>query len=275
MLVPEKLYGLIGYPLGHSLSPILHNWSCSRMAWPGAYFAWPVPPDRLAEMIRALRLLSVHGVSVTIPHKEAVLPLLDSVRPLAASAGAVNTLYWEGSRLCGENTDILGFLAPWGHKNLSLPRRALVLGAGGAARAVLTALHEINVPHIYISGRDGRKVESVARAFQAVSVPWAERHLRGADCVINTTPLGMAGIHQDVSPFPAEGFMGVGLAYDLVYHPLETRFLREAAAAGWRTQDGLDMLVAQGLAQFHLWTGLTPPPDEARALLLETLRPQA
>lgn len=230
MSFPEKLYGIVGHPLGHSLSPRLHNAGFARTGWPGAYFAWPVPPERLPDFINTVRLLPVHGVSVTIPHKEAVIPLLDRLTPRARAVGAVNTLYWDGDALCGDNTDVPGFLAPL--QNHPPITAALVLGAGGAARGVLAALRERNIPRIAVANHNADKAATLAAAFDAEALPWAERGLWGADMVVNATPLGMRGARLEETPFPAQGFTGQGLAYDLVYNPLETRFLREATLAG-------------------------------------------
>ena len=264
-----KLYGIVGHPLGHSLSPVLHNAGFARVGWPGSYHVWPVAPERLGDFVSAVRLLPVHGASVTIPHKEAVLPLLDHVTPRARRVGAVNTLYWESDALCGDNTDVLGFLAPLCGQPAA--RQALVLGAGGAARGALEALREHGVARVGITNRNAAKAQALAREFGAECIPWEERADTGADMIINATPLGMHGARQEETPLPLEGFVGAGLAYDLVYNPLETRLLREARSAGWRVQDGLDMLVAQGLAQFALWTGQALDPAWGRALLLEAL----
>lgn len=284
MPAPEHLYGIIGYPLGHSLSPLLHSWGFARTGWPGAYFAWPVPPADTADFIRAARLLPVHGASVTIPHKESVLPLLDSVSPRAARMGAVNTLFWRDGALCGENTDVHGFMAPLRARMTSacgdaakraIFESALVLGAGGAARAVIAGLQELGVPRIHIANRHPGKAEILARHFGVETLPWEERAALGAQCVVNTTPLGMHGAHAEDSPFPVAGFTGDGLAYDLVYNPLHTRFLRDARAAGWAVQDGLDMFAAQGVEQFRIWTGRALPVRDAREMLLQHLRAES
>lgn len=273
MICPEFLCGVIGHPLTHSLSPVLHTWAFAHAGRPGAYMSWPVPPGHVEEFVRAARLLHIHGVSVTIPHKETVLPLLDYVSLRARIVGAVNTLYRdEAHGLCGENTDIHGFLAPL--RRRASARRALVLGAGGAARAVLAGLKEWGAAAIGIANRNGARAQTLAEDFAVEAVAWEQRGAWGADMLINATPLGMRGEGAGATPFPAEAFTGSGLAYDLVYNPLETRFLREAKAAGWEVQDGLDMFVEQGIEQFRLWTEHSLPEDlrpEIRALLLSEL----
>ena len=272
LLPPEELYGIIGHPLGHSLSPLLFTTLFAATARPAAYFRWDVSPEQVDDFMRAVRVLHIRGASVTIPHKEAVLPFLDAVSERARRAGAVNTLYWEGERLCGDNTDIGGFLAPLEKRQ---PRRALVLGNGGAARAVLAGLLERGV-ECFVAGRSRHKAEALARDFGASVLPWEEcAHAAwpDADLLVNATPLGMQGAREGETPFPSfpkTGNNGDRLAYDLVYRPRPTRFLREAAAAGWATQDGLAMFLAQALEQFRLWTGEIWTPDMA-ALAKRTL----
>lgn len=269
---PRYLYGIIGHPLEHSLSPALHNWGFARTGWPAAYYRWPVPPAGLGEMIRACRALPIHGLSVTLPHKQAVMPLLDTLTPAAREVGAVNTLYWEEGRLVGHNTDLAGFLAPL--RALSaLPDSALVLGAGGAARAALAGLRALELGKVGVCARSPGKAQALARDFGVEFVPWEERAQHTARLLVNATPLGLHGELATASPWPA--FAGRGIAYDLVYNPLETRFLRDAHAAGWQTLDGLDMLVAQGVEQFRLWTGHTLENAAARAALLPLLAPLA
>lgn len=276
MFCPKELFGIIGYPLGHSMSPRLQNWGFEKVGHSAVFMPWPVEPGRVEDFVRALRLLNIRGACVTIPHKEAVLPLLDRVSERAHHMGAVNTLYWDDDVLCGENTDVDGFMAPLrsGPNAGRAFACALVLGAGGAARAVVQGLKELGIPRIAICNRSMNKAQELARHFAVEALDWDARHELGADLVINTTPLGMLGKGVDASPFDAAAFSRgkPGLAYDIVYNPLETRFLREAKAAGWATQDGLDMFVAQGMVQFKLWTGHDLPAHEARAVLMEALR---
>lgn len=269
-LPPEELYGIIGHPAGHSLSPLLFTALFAEAGRAAVYFRWDLPPERLGDFMRAVRALHIRGVSVTIPHKEAVLPFLDVVSERARLAGAVNTLYWEGDRLCGENTDIGGFLAPLTTRR---PRRALVLGNGGAARAVLCGLRERGV-ECFVAGRSRPRAEALAKDFAAAVLPWeacAHAAWPDADLLVNATPLGMKGAHETETPLPCfPRAKGACLAYDLVYRPRPTRFLTEAAAAGWQTQDGLGMFLAQAQGQFRLWTGQEWTP-QAAALAERTL----
>lgn len=287
--LPRELYGIIGHPLGHTMSPLLHNWGFGLLDVPAVYMAWPLEPGRVGDFITAVRTLPIRGASVTIPHKQAVLPLLDGVSDRARAVGAVNTLYWRDGQLLGENTDVTGFLAPLRQRAAAGWRceRALVLGNGGAARAVLAGLRELAgagegvVGTVAVTGRNAEKAAPLAAEFGAEVVDWDARVHWGAGLVVNTTPMGMSGERQGDTAFPAQGFaaQGVaaggdgrrGLAYDLVYNPLRTRFLSEAADAGWDTQDGLGMFVEQGREQFRLWTGLELPAEGARTLVAVAL----
>lgn len=262
--IPEKLYGIIGHPLGHTMSPALHNWGFERCGIAAAYMAFPTAPAALADFMSALRTLPIAGASVTIPHKETVMPFLDGMTERARTVGAVNTLYWDGDRLMGENTDITGFLSPL-RPHAGRIRSALVLGAGGAAKAVLAGLQELGVAEVHMANRSRERAEQVAAPFGAMVVPWEERAHVQADLVINSTPLGMSGENAEHSPYPSEAFgASGGIAYDLVYNPLRTRFLREAEAAGWEVLDGLHMFAAQGQEQFRIWTGVELPLEDVR-----------
>lgn len=268
MLIPRHLCGIIGWPLGHTLSPLLHNWGFGQLDWPGAYLAFPTPPEGLEAFLDAVRALPVHGLSVTIPHKRAVMPRLDAVSPAAQAMGAVNTLYWQGDRLCGENTDVAGFLAPLAGRRFE---SALVLGVGGAARAVVYGLKTSGVADVAATGRDVAKVRDFCAELGCRPVAWDVRTAERPDLLVNATPLGMSGERQGQSPWPAQAFLSGQTAYDLVYNPLRTRFLDEAALAGCEIIDGLGMFLGQGVEQFRLWTGLQLPVAPARELLRQAL----
>lgn len=269
-LIPERLFGIIGHPLAQTLSPLLHNWGFARMGVKAAFMAFPTPPERLEEFIKAVRALPVSGLSVTIPHKETVMRYLDGVSELARRAGAVNTLVWEDGGLVGHNTDVTGFLAPLKEQERT-PDSALVLGAGGAARAVLAGLAELCVTDVTICNRDRTRAENLADDFRVRVVDWGRREDIRASLVVNTTPLGMKGEAENASPLSAGYWRADQTAYDLVYNPRETLFLRQAKEAGAATIDGLAMFAGQGAAQFKLWTGLDLPMDEAARLLARAL----
>lgn len=272
--IPEKIFGIIGHPLAQTMSPLLHNWGFELMGVRACYMAFPTPPEKLAAFVQAVRTLPVSGLSVTIPHKEAVIPLLDCVSPLAERTGAVNTLVWEDGQLVGHNTDVAGFVSPLLEREAwqgTMPASALVLGAGGAAKAVLAGLLEAGVGQVTVCNRDFERAAALAAQFSANVVAWERRHNVEAHLVVNTTPMGMAGKAPDVSPLPKDYWTRDQLAYDLVYNPRRTLFLREAQEAGADTIDGLSMFAAQGAAQFKLWTGLSLPMPEAMELLAGAL----
>lgn len=269
---PYQIYGIIGDPLDHSLSPLLHSTAFQLQGLPGILSPWPMKAERLPGFIDAVRLLNIRGCCVTIPHKEALLPLLDEVSELAREVGAVNTIYRQGEKVCGENTDMRGFLEPLKARPLKPEMRVLMLGAGGAARAAAVALRRLDLRDIWVCHRTDEKSETLARDFGLKTVPWEKRTEIGADLLVNLTPLGMKGDLENETPYPAEALRGrAGLACDVVYNPLTTRFLREAEAAGWDTVDGLDMFIGQAEAQFRLWTGLNIP-EAAKLKVREYLR---
>ena len=270
------LYGVTGWPLGQSLSPLLHNTGFAALGINALYMKWEVPPHKLPAFVESVRLLNIRGCSVTIPHKVELLPLLDEVSPLAMRVGAANTIYWQGERLCGENTDVAGFMAPLAGVPLA-GADILLLGAGGAARAVAAGLvtpapHD-RPAHIYVATPSDKSHLPLAEEFGLTPLLWQNRHEPAPLLVINTTPLGMRGKAEDDTPYDfslaaqcAPCGNTAPLAYDIVYNPLETRFLREARAAGRRCISGLEMFFGQGDAQFRLWTGQGLPPESRRAL---------
>lgn len=264
-----RAFGIIGWPLGHTMSPALHNWGFAQLGLDARYEPWPLQPEDLPAFMERVRETPIHGLSVTIPHKRAVMPFLDRVSDRAEAIGAVNTLYWDYGELCGENTDVVGVVAPL--RTLDpLPRSALVLGAGGAARAAVAGFLELGL-EVAVSNRTQAKGESLAADFGVPCVDWDARMDDEWGLVCNTTPLGMSGGLADRTPFDADRLGPDAVAYDIVYNPLKTRFLAEAEAAGRRTISGLEMFLHQGLAQFRLWTGRDMDEDGARALLLATL----
>lgn len=292
MFLPQKLYGVIGDPIEHSLSPLLHNTAFQAVGMAAVLLPWRIAAEHLAGFVAAFRLLPIAGACVTLPHKERIVPLVDRLTPLARAVGAVNTLYWDGDDLVGHNTDVEGFLRPLSARGGF--STALILGAGGAARAVLAGLLTMpGLRRVLVAARRQEQAraltagvharpEGTAQADSPQTAPqaaptaipaietisWDSRHDLTADLIINTTPIGMSsGTAASASPFTE--FRGHGLAYDLIYQA--TPFLRSARAAGWDTLNGRDMFVAQAAAQFTLWTGL-PLPDAARAALDETLR---
>ncbi len=268
--------GLIGWPLGHSLSPRLHNAALAALQMPGEYALYSVPPmpeghPRLAELLGQVRAGEIQGLNVTIPHKQAVLPLLDEQTPTATAIGAVNLIYLRNGRLTGDNADAAGFLADLQRCGLAEPatgnRAALVLGAGGSARAVVYALTSKGW-QVCIAARRVEQASQLAASLQASgpaiqALPLVAENLAGNwDLVVNTTPVGMHP-ETDASPWPAGlPFPTRAGLYDLVYNPAETRLVRQARRAGLTAANGLGMLVEQAATSFTAWTGQPAPLKE-------------
>ena len=254
--------GLIGLPVMHSVSPQIHNGWFAEERLNGVYLPFEVKDlDRfLRRMVDPrTRELSwkLRGLSVTAPHKRAVMDHLDWIEPTAKEIGAVNTIVIEADRLLGYNTDVVGFTEPLLQKFASLSnRRAAIIGAGGAARAAVWALQNLNIATT-IFARDLDKAQPLAESFGVNCEPLVSASFRDYDLVVNTTPLG-SGAYIDQSPVTAEQLNSVCCVYDLIYNPADTRFLQEARKAGCDTIGGLDMLVAQAKIQFELWTGRRP-----------------
>lgn len=269
VFIPEKLYGIIGHPLGHSLSPLIHNWGFHHVNHKAVYIRWPTPTGKLPEFIAALRTLPIQGVSVTIPHKRAIMPYLDGLTSDALYAQAVNTLFWRDNELWGDNTDVLGFLEPLTAKQGRI-RTALVLGVGGASRAVVRGLKRMGVLHVAVCGRSPEKTKELACEADCDQLAWVERGHWCGDLLVNATPLGMSGSLEGISPWPVN-MSAIRTAYDLVYNPLQTIFLRQAQQAGVQAISGLEMFISQARGQFRLWTKKELPNESVRELLLSAL----
>ncbi|MSQ21859.1 MAG: shikimate dehydrogenase [Dehalococcoidia bacterium] len=267
--MPTLTVGIIGYPLGHSISPAFQQAAFDHYGIDVRYLVWETPPEGLAQRIQSLRAPIVLGANVTVPHKEAVRSSLDSLSEAAQRTGAVNTIVNRNGLLEGHNTDITGFLRALREDGGFDPRgkRVLLLGAGGAARAVAYALASAGVASLTIANRT---VERAQRLIQVLSigaiakvVPMERDALAAGDAwdlIVNTTTLGMVHSQGDgQSPLPVELIPPHALVYDLVYNPPETPLLREARRAGAATLGGLAMLVYQGAEAFQLWTDKEAP----------------
>ncbi|HWS87384.1 MAG TPA: shikimate dehydrogenase [Pyrinomonadaceae bacterium] len=265
--------GIVGSPVAHSLSPHMHNAAFEAVGLDAVYLPFEVAD--VSEFVRRMadprtRELgwNLCGFSVTAPHKQAVIPHLDSVAPNAARVGAVNTVVVsEGRGLEGFNTDAEASVAPLEGLVGLKGARVAVIGAGGAARALLWALGARGA-HATVFARDGGRGRKLAAEFGADNAPLEGASFKGFDVVANTTPLGTLGAQETETAAAESQLRGARLAYDLVYNPTETRFLREARAASCEVVGGLGMLVAQAEEQFRLWTGSVPPPG----VMLEAAR---
>jgi len=268
--------GLIGWPLAFSLSPVIHEAALRQHGLKGWYRLFPIAPgpgleQKLQTLIEGLRTGELHGLNVTVPHKEAIVPLVDDRTPLASEIGAVNTLFVESGRVWGHNTDADGFLTDlrrWGRaigRHWENGGRALLLGAGGACRGAAYALVRAGW-EVILAARRLEQADALAewlnrrpglsgRASAARLSAEALRAVGPVDVIVNTTPVGM-GADQDRSPWPKAAPWPPGAAvYDMIYHPSETVLMREAAAAGLAATNGLGMLIEQGALAFERWTG--------------------
>ena len=259
----------MGWPVGHSRSPILHNHWIAEHGLRGAYVLLPVEPAKLEQALRALPVLGFAGCNLTIPHKVAALSIVDHIDPLAARIGAINCIVVEADgSLSGRNTDAFGYvqslLDAQAHWQASAGP-ALVLGAGGAARAVIAGLLDSGVPAIRLTNRSPDKTHALVAAFgpQVTAVDWAERHaaLDGAALVVNTTNLGMQG--QPALDLSLAALSPQALVSDVVYVPLETPLITAAKQRGNATVNGLGMLLNQARPAFEAWFGVMPTISNA------------
>ncbi len=251
-----ELYGVIGNPVRHSLSPIIHNGAFRRLGWNAVYLAFEV--RNVEDALTGVRGLGVKGVSVTIPFKTEVLPFLDKIEGLAKKIGAVNTIVNRQGRLVGYNTDWEGALEALEQKVALGGKRVVLLGAGGAARAIGFGLKERGLRFIVVN-RSKKRGRALGEELRCDYLPMSSlaRMKAGeleADIIINATSLGMPP-RDGETPIPKELLKKGMVVMDIVYEPLRTRLLREAKEKGCVTVDGLEMLVRQGMAQFEIWTG--------------------
>ncbi|MEM8505033.1 MAG: shikimate dehydrogenase [Cyanobacteria bacterium P01_D01_bin.1] len=291
-----QLLGVIGYPVKHSFSPLMHNAAIAHLqkSTPAdyVYLPFPIHPHDLKAAITGFAAINLRGFNITIPHKQTIMPLLDKTSDVAKAIGAVNTVWREvqddGTQVWhGTNTDAIGFLSPL--KTVKPPgqdwfsTRAIILGNGGASRAVVAACYQLGCKRISVVGRNPEKLalfaESWAKspniAARLKVMTWDELpvQLPRAGLVINATPVGM---HPEVNASPLSDeeiglLAGDAIAYDLIYTPRPTKFLQQAAAAGLTTIDGLEMLVQQGAAALEIWLNQPAPVEVMRQTLLDHL----
>ncbi len=263
-----KVYGVIADPVAHSLSPRMHNRAFRRKRIDACYFGFRVVPEQLADFFDLAEKLQIQGFSVTIPHKQAVIEHLDGLDPLAERIGAVNTVYRKDGKLWGTNTDVLGVVKPL-EKRLKLEgARVLVAGTGGAARAAVFGLADRGAD-VVVAGRNPANAKALAKAAGVSSTTWDSLARATFDALVQTTPVGMSpNVADTLFPerIPAE------IVFDMVYNPLQTTLLRQAAAQGKQTIEGLEMFIEQASAQFELWTGVKAPQTTMRNAVLEVLQ---
>lgn len=278
-----KLLGVIGAPIAHSLSPAMHNAAIAHLGVDYAYLPFFVEPAKLRNAIDGFAAIGVQGFSITIPHKQAIMPLLTEVTPIAQAIGAVNTVWRSESGWSGTNTDVVGFLKPLQDQQRDWSQTtAVILGNGGAARAAVAGCAQLGCAAIQVVGRDAGKLEAFLHSWVGSSLAiklqvhtWT--HLRQllphAGLLVNTTPIGMSP-HSERSPLSPEEIDSLPptlIAYDLIYTPSPTMFLQQAADRGAIAIDGLEMLVQQGAAALEIWLQQPAPVEVMRRSLQQHL----
>ena len=265
--------GIIGFPIGHSLSPVFQQAALDYIGIDATYSTWEIREENLNTFIDGLRSPSIQGINVTVPHKESVLPLLDHVDEWALQAGAVNTIVNRNGILYGYNTDGIGFIKGLRHNRpFDLQgKTVLIIGAGGSARGVVRALANESVGDIIIANRTLSRAQSLSTlsmglgvSAQAISLDWQELSLAAvkSELIVNCTSVGMAHTSEfGLSPLLLQQISPNSVVYDLVYNPIETQLLKEAAQAGAAVISGIKMLVYQGAASFELWFDRPAPVD--------------
>jgi len=263
-----EIYGIIGNPVAHSLSPIMHNSGFEALGLNKVYVAFHATDAEKA--LDGCRALGVQGLSVTIPHKEAVLAHLDSIDPVAEKIGAVNTLIFDkDKKIHGLNTDWIGANMALADKLDLQGKRILLLGAGGSAKAIGFGLLEAGA-HVTLASRTESKVKRLGETLACDWIHLAEIDTVQADALVNATSVGMRPL-ESASLVAADSLAKFPVVMDIVYDPLETKLLREAKDAGCEVINGLSMLLYQGAAQFEAWTGLDAPVEVMRAALMDMI----
>ncbi len=273
-----KNLGVIGWPIAHSLSPAMQAAAIQTADIDYAYIAMPVRPEALPAAVDGLKSLGFRGFNVTIPHKSAIMELLDEVDEDARRIGAVNTVVNDNGRLLGHNTDVTGFLRGLSRQGVVVcGKRAVLFGAGGAARAVIWGLLREGAESVTVGVRNAAKAREALADFAAdVDIfPWDgadfAENLAAADILVNTTPLGMTPKTEEAPPVDWARVRTEAFVYDIIYTPECTRFLREAKEHGHRISNGVAMLVGQGAEALSLWTGVRPDEGAMEQALLAAL----
>ncbi|MFZ3588232.1 shikimate dehydrogenase [Bacillus sp. DJP31] len=274
----EKLYGVIGDPISQSMSPSMHNAAFSNLGLTAKYMAFHVTPDRLPAAIEGIRGLGIAGLNVTIPHKVSIMTLLDEIDPLAKKIGAVNTIVNEFGKLIGYNTDGAGYVTSLKEaipKKRIQDQSILLIGAGGAARAIYFTLIDEGVEKVDIANRTKETARQLIHSRNsssslAMDLSEAESVVDSYDIIINTTSIGMYP-SLDHTPIHLGHIKENTIVSDIIYNPIETKWLRVAKSFGAKTLNGVDMFVFQGALSFEKWTGIYPNIDVMRNVVLNKL----
>lgn len=271
-----KIVGIIGWPVGHSLSPLMHNAAFATLNLDYTYIPLPVQPGELSQAVAGLKAMGFIGANVTIPHKVDIIPYLDQLDQSAQFTGAVNTIVIKNGQCIGYNTDAQGFIQPLLAKDIAIKdKTAVLMGAGGAARAVVCGLLQYGIKKIIIGTRNGRKaqdfVENLPEQTKLYGCDWQEdlfiQGLTECDLLINCTPIGMSSTQGGTLPLNWQTLKATAVVYDLIYNPPLTELLIQAQKRGHNILNGAGMLVEQGALAFELWTGESAP----RQIMLDKL----
>lgn len=265
------VYGIIGHPLSHSLSPLIHNLAFELCGINAVYLAFETRD--LKGAIAGMRALNIRGLSVTIPHKEDVIPLLDDTEDVARDIGAVNTIINKYGRLIGFNTDSTGGIKALEDKINISGKRCLLVGAGGASMALGHALKERGA-ELYIANRTEERGKRLSRRLKSEFVDIDRAMDISFDIIIQTTPVGMFP-DTDKCPIPFEILKEGMVVMDIIYNPIETQLLMEARRRGCITISGIDMFINQAVEQFEIWTGKSAPVEDMRRCALDALNQEA
>jgi len=262
------VYGVIGNPVAHSLGPLMHNKAFAGLGHPGVYVAFETRD--IGQAMDGIRALNIRGISVTIPHKETIVPHLDQVDDTARQIGAVNTVVNDKGKLIGYNTDAYGAVKALTEKTGVKDKDVVIIGAGGAARAIGYGMLKAGA-RVYILNRSEGKGQKLAAFLGASFYPLTELSRAPCDILINTTPVGMAP-NVDEMPIEPEQLTDRMLVMDIIYNPISTRLLASAEKIGAGVIDGVPMFVYQGARQFELWTGLDAPVDLMKKVVYKALK---
>ncbi|MEK3709399.1 shikimate dehydrogenase [Bacillus sp. FSL K6-1005] len=274
----KKLYGVIGNPIAHSMSPDIHNAALKDLGLDGHYHAFKVEEDSLEDAVKGIRALGVQGINVTVPHKVSIMDHLDHIDESAKVLGAVNTVRREGDKLVGYNTDGEGFVKSL-MRILDKPISELsflMIGAGGAARAIFTTIVRDNPEKFDICNRTIEKAKQLTesapsfRNVEVLSIKEAEERLEQYDVIIHTTSVGMYPNVEDI-PLSLQRAESSAVVCDIVYNPIQTSLLKEAKQKGLKTLDGVGMFVEQAALSFRLWTGHEPDVEKMRSIVVGKL----
>jgi shikimate dehydrogenase len=267
----KKWYAVIGDPIGHSLSPFMHEKWFEEHGIDAAYLPVHAEPFELEKVFLAMKTLGISGFNVTLPHKQAIIPLLDHLDESAISMSAVNTVTFDGNRTTGWNTDGDGFVRSLMAKQPDMAGNVLIVGAGGAARGIAFALKKAGFHSVAITNRTFRRAEELAEAIDgsALTLKDAEESLAKFSTIIQTTSVGLA--KDERLPLSLDKAAAGTLAADIIYNPLETPFLKASEAKGCRTLNGIGMFVYQGAIAFEKWTGVSPDTEKMIRILTEKL----